>query len=100
MVKKFYDYETESRKKLIFPRNHFRNMCRSEFSFPFETELIQNQYKKPFDIYKYKDAKILVMGGGAHCHEGGELDKYKEGIVFYCEEKDKDEIIKQIEKIA
>ena len=102
MVKKFYDYETESGNKLMFPRMHFRNMnnVKALIEFPFNLTIPRGLYTEPYDTYSYKNTDILVIGGDAHCHIKGELGKYKEGIAFYCEDADKKEIIKQIKKVV
>lgn len=127
MTKTWYDYETESGNKLMFPRMHFRNMNNvgALMGFPFKLipskmsreqtkhVFIKNKdklkyvtkndpslYQEPYDTYMHKDTEILVIGGDTHCHVGKELGKYKEGIVFFCDETDKEDIIKQIKKVA
>ena len=127
MTKKFYDYETESGNKLMSPRMHFRNMNNlgGLLGFPFKlipSKMSREQtqhifiededglkyatandpsiYQEPYDAYSYKNNKIFVIGGDAHCHVGEELGKYQEGIIFSCEDADKEEIIKQIKKVV
>jgi len=99
--KKFYDYETESKDKLTSPRMHFRNMntVSGVMGFPFRLITYGGLYDEPYDVYQYGDSKIFIVGGDAHCHVEGELGKYEEGIVFRCDKKDKEEIIKQIRKV-
>ena len=100
MTKHWYDYEEESGDRLIFPRNHLRNIIKSTelFSFPFE--LVERNSGKPYDVYVFNECELLVVGGGSHCHVGEEFGKYNEGIVFFCDETEKEEVIKQIRKVA
>ena len=103
MVKKWYDYETESGDELMLsPRMHFRNMVkvREIMGFPFNLTVSGDLYKEPFDVYTFQDDEIIVMGSDAHCHVGNELGKYKEVILFFCDESNRDKLIKQIRKVV
>ena len=101
MAKTWYEYETESGNKLMNPRMNFRNMNRTGgINFPFNLTKPGDLYAEYKDIYSYKDSEIVVVGGDAHCHEGEELGKYQEGIAFFCEETNKEEIIEQIRRVG
>ena len=64
MVKKWYDYETESGDELMLsPRMHFRNMVkvREIMGFPFNLTVSGDLYKEPFDVYTFQDDEIIVI---------------------------------------
>jgi len=106
MTRKFFDYETESKKRLIFPRIHFRSMSRAEGEIGFEFEMIgpfihSEFHSKSYDVYSDSktNALIYVIGGDAHCHTEERKGRYQEGIAILCEEKDKKRLIRRITKI-
>lgn len=96
---KFFDYETESKQNVVFPRNHFRNMHNLGSLVGFNFEIVERG--KVYDIYSEPKTKALiyVVGGDAHCHKENQLGRYQEGIAVLCEEKDKEELIKEITKV-
>ena len=100
MTKKFFDYEIESGQNLVFPKNHFRNLCNLGEIVGFDFEIVEFN-KLAYDIYSDSKtgALIYVIGGDEHCHTKNKLRRYQEGIAIFCEEKDKEEIIKKITKI-
>lgn len=101
MTERWYDFETETGRELVCPRINFRNMrggIGSLMGFSLKPVELNDLYKHPFDIYSFKDAEIIVMGGDAHCHTEEKLAKYKDSIAFFCDEKDKEKVIKEIEK--
>jgi hypothetical protein len=103
MAMKWYEFESTQWNKITFYRMHFRNLngIKEKIDFPFEITKKNDLYKEPFDSYTLKNtgAEIIVMVSDAHCHVGTGLGKYQEAIAFFCDEKDREEIVKQIEKI-
>lgn len=100
--RKLFDYETESGRKPMFPRNNFRNQVGmgAILGFPFQMEEANNLYNHPYDVYQDSEtnSQILVVEGDAHCHAYGKTAVYEEGIVLNCKPEHKEELIKKISR--
>ena len=99
-LKKLYELANEGGTDPRFPRHSFRNMSNLSEMFPLIRVDLDDSM--PYDVYKIKgcDAEIMVVGGDSHCHVGAELGKYKEGIVFLCEESEKQKVITALNKLT